>query len=127
MQTRRTASTDLRVVPLEVPRPASLDDDIVDWEEERRRRPWVQLLIALLVAILAIYWSGQTAARLWLEDLDKRLLDAGAGTNADINALERDQLSAYRGITYADGFAASLARYDARDIERRLTPVDANH
>jgi hypothetical protein len=123
----RTTPTDLRVDPLEVPAPESLSEDFLEEDDERRRRPWVQLLLAILVAILAIYWAGQTAARLWLEDLDKRLLDAGAGTNAAINKLERDQLSAYRGITYADGFAASLARYDARDIERRLTPVDANH
>ncbi|MCU1377243.1 MAG: hypothetical protein JWN29_226 [Acidimicrobiales bacterium] len=114
--------------PLQVPRPSSLDDDLfLEEDDERRRRPWVQLLLALLVAILAIYWAGQTASRLWLEDLDKRLLDAGAGANATVNTLERDQLSAYRGIAFADGFAASLKRYDARDIERRLTPVDANH
>jgi sensor domain CHASE-containing protein len=129
VDTRRPTGTDsdLRVDPLQVPRPASLDEDLFEEEDERRRRPWIQLLLAILVAILAIYWAGQTAARLWLEDLDHRLLDAGAGTNANVNTLERDQLSAYRGIAFADGFAASLARYDARDIERRLTPIDANH
>jgi sensor domain CHASE-containing protein len=129
VETRRTTYTDQDTIldPLEVPVPRSLEDDLLEEEDSRRRRPWVQLLLAILVAILAIYWAGETAARLWLEDHDKRLLDAGAGTNADLNQLERDQLSAYRAIAYADGFAASLARYDARDIEARLTPVDANH
>jgi hypothetical protein len=112
--------------PLQVPRPRSLDDDLLDEDEDRRRRPWVQLLLAILVGILTVYFAGQTASRLWLQDLDHRLLDAGAGTNAALSALERDQLSAYRGIAFADGFAASLAKYDAKDIERRLTPIDAN-
>jgi sensor domain CHASE-containing protein len=127
VDTQRATRFGTRVDPLQVPRPGSLDEDLLDEDDERRRRPWIQLLLALLVAVLAIYWSGQTAARLWLEDLDKRLLDAGAGTNAAVNNLERDQLAAYRGIAYADGFAAALQRYDARDIERRLTPIDANH
>jgi hypothetical protein len=126
VQTRRRAPTGLRVDPLNVPRPDSLDD-LLDEADDRRRRPWVQLLLALLVAILAIYWSGQTAAGLWLHDLDTRLLDAGAGTNADVNALERDQLSAFRAVTYADSFAPALAHYDATQIERLLTPTDANH
>lgn len=126
VQTRRSTETGFRVDPLDVPRPGALDDDLYE-EDDRRRRPWIQVLVAILVAILAIYFAGQTAARLWLEDLDKRLLDAGAGTNASLATLELDQLSAYRGIAFAEGFAASLARYDAKDIERRLTPIDANH
>jgi hypothetical protein len=124
--TRPSSRTNVDTDPLEVPRPESLDEDWED-EEERRKRPWLQLLIALIVAILAVYFAGQTAARMWLEDMDKRLLDAGAGTNAEMTTTERLHLSAYRAVTYADGFAASLARYDAVDIEKRLTPVDANH
>lgn len=124
--TRTWRRTGLDTDPLEVPLPDSLDEDLEE-DEERRRRPWLQLLIALLVAILSVYFAGQTAARMWLEDMDKRLLDAGAGTNAELTTTERLHLSAYRAVTYADGFAAALARYDARDIENRLTPVDANH
>lgn len=103
-----------------------LDEDEEE-DEGRQRRPWLQLIVALIVAILAIYFAGQTAARLWLEDLDKRLIDAGAGTNADAIAIERQHLAAYRALAYADGFGDSLRRYDARDIEQRLAPVDANH
>jgi len=113
------------------PGPEVLPADSGEWEDDedddRRRRPWLQLLIALFVAIFAIYFAGQTAAHLWLEDLDKRLVDAGAGTNADAVGIERQHLAAYRAIAYADGFAPALQRYDAIDIERRLTPVDANH
>lgn len=125
--TRTWRRTGLDTDPLEVPRPESLDEGLDEEDEERRRRPWVQLLIAMLVAILAVYFAGQTAARLWLEDLDKRLLDAGAGTNAELTITERGHLAAYRAVTYADGFPESLVRYDAPDIERRLAPVDANH
>lgn len=129
VETRRTTTGQESALnqPFEVPVPKSLEEDLLDEEESRRRRPWVQLAIAVLVALLAIYFAGETAARLWLEDLDKRLLDAGAGTNAQLNQLERDQLSAYRAIAYADGFGASLAGYDAKAIEERLTPTDANH
>lgn len=126
VETRRTyGRTDTILDPLEVPVPRSLEEDWL--EEEPRRRPWVQLFIAILVAILAVYFAGQTASHLWLQDLDRRLLDAGAGTNAALNQLERDQLSAFRAITYADGFGKSLADYDAKAIEAQLTPTDANH
>ena len=127
VETRRTyGRTDTILDPLEVPVPRSFEDEWHD-EESTRRRPWIQLAIALLVAILAVYFAGQTASHLWLQDLDKRLLDAGAGTNAGLNQLERDQLSAFRAITYADGFGKSLAEYDAKTIEAQLTPTDANH
>lgn len=99
-----------------------LEDD-----ESRRRRPWLALLIALVAALLAIYFAGQTAARLWLEDLDARLLDAGAGTNALAIGFEREHLEAYRAIAFSDGFPDDLARYDVRAIEDRVQPVDANH
>lgn len=126
MTTTRSDQEQRLGTPLQVPLPGSLDPELDD-EEDRRRRPWLRLLIALLAAILAIYWAGQTAARMWLEDLDERLLDAGAGTNAAMTNLEQEHLEAYRAIAYADGFAASLERYDALDIESRLTPIDANH
>lgn len=105
---------------------ASEDDDDHE-DEERRKRPWGALLIAVLAALIAIYLAGQTAARMWLEDLDERLLDAGAGTNAQAILLEREHLEAYRAIAFSDGFADDLARYDASAIERRIQPVDANH
>jgi hypothetical protein len=128
VQTRHPTSADPRVASSGVSRPDSFDDNhLTGVGGQHRRRPWIQLLLAVLIAVLAVYWAGQTAAGLWLEDLDKRLLDAGAGANASANTLERDQLSAYRAIAYAEGFAASLARYDAKEIERRLTPIDANH
>ena len=125
MATQYTWRRDRLADPLDVPRPASLDDE--DDDEERARRPWLRLLVALIAALLAVYWTGQTAARMWLEDLDARLLDAGAGANAFAIQLEREHLEAYRAIAFADGFAPSLEAYDAREIEERLTPIDANH
>jgi hypothetical protein len=96
-------------------------------DEERRRRPWAALLVAVLAALIAIYLAGQTAARMWLEDLDERLLDAGAGTNALAITLEREHLEAYRAIAFSSGFAEDLAVYDVDAIEDRIQPVDANH
>lgn len=96
-------------------------------DEERRRRPWLALLIAIIAALLAIYFAGQTAARMWLEDLDARLLDAGAGVNALAINFEREHLEAYRAIAFSQGFPEDLAAYDVRAIENRIQPVDANH
>lgn len=105
--------------------PREDDDELQD--DDVRRRPWTQLLIAVIAALLAIYLAGQTAARMWLEDLDARLLDAGAGANAAAIVLEREHLEAYRAIAYSDGFAADLAALDVLAIEERIQPVDANH
>lgn len=104
-----------------------LDEDELEEEDRRRRRPWGALLVALLAALIAIYLAGQTAARMWLEDLDARLLDAGAGTNALMISLEREHLEAYRSIAFSDGFATDLEVYDVLAIEDRIQPVDANH
>lgn len=111
----------IRDVPSQQP-----DPDLED-EAERRRRPWGALLVALLVALFAIYLAGQTAARMWLEDLDARLLDAGAGANALAITFEREHLEAYRAIAFSDGFPEDLAGYDVHAIEDRVQPVDANH
>jgi sensor domain CHASE-containing protein len=101
--------------------------DDADEPEARRKRPWASLLVAVVVALLAIYFAGQTAARLWLEDLDSRLLDAGAGANALAISFEREHLEAYRAIAFSDGFPDDLRRYDVDAIEDRIQPVDANH
>lgn len=94
---------------------------------ERRQRPWLALVIAVVVGVLATFLAGQTAARMWLEDLDARLLDAGAGANAHAVMVENEHLEAYRAIAYSEGFAADLQRYDVDAITERILPVDANH
>lgn len=126
IRSRRAEETDDRLSAVRDLLSARPVDDEPE-HTERRRRPWAALLVALLAALLAIYFAGQTAARMWLEDLDARLLDAGAGTNALAINLEREHLEAYRAIAFAEGFGAELERYDAREIERRIQPVDANH
>lgn len=85
------------------------------------------MVLALVVAIIAVNLAGQTAARMWLEDLDERLLDAGAGTNAALITLEREHLEAFRAIGFSQGFAADLEALDVRAIESRITPIDANN
>jgi hypothetical protein len=91
-----------------------------------RRRPWLHVLVALLIALGAVNWAGSTAASFWLHDLDNRLLDAGAGTNATVASVEREQLATYRGVAYAEGVSEALAAYDAAALERTLSPVVAN-
>ena len=111
--------------PLETLLPPSPEAERV--EAAPRSRPWARVLVAVLAAVLAVFFAGQTASKLWLEDLDSRLLDAGAGTNAGVATFEREHLEAFRSIAFTEGFAPALATNDVATLERRLTPVDANH
>lgn len=125
MRTAADATTKLRD-RLQAMDPRVEDDPGLD-EDDDRRRPWLRLIVALVAALLAVYLAGQTAARMWLEDLDERLLDAGAGTNAAAIVLEREQLEAFRSIAFSEGFAADLDALAVRAIEEKVTPIDANH
>lgn len=127
MKTQRPLTGRFDRVATEEPAPGDDLDELDDDEETRRRRPWFRVLVAVIAAIIAIHLAGQTAARMWLEDLDERLLDAGAGTNAAATVLEREHLEAFRSIAFSEGFAEDLAGLAVRAIEEKITPIDANH
>ena len=125
VSTRRPTRPETFAPPLESASPAERRRD-ARVEDRPRRHPWIQVLLAVVIVLIAIEWTGQTASGIWLHDLDARLLDAGAGTNAVLATLERDQLDTYRTIAFTDGIAPALVAYDSADLERRLAPIDAN-
>jgi len=125
---RRTVRTVEAPAPDDSPflREQRRPEDQATLYEERYRRPVIPLLIAFLIALFCVWYAGHTAARMWLEDLDARLVDAGAGTNALVTSTEAKQLTAYRSIAFTDGFPDVLEHYDAQAISRVVTPVEAN-
>lgn len=90
----------------------------------RRRR--IHVALGLLIAVLAALWAGQRAAQGVRDNLDQRLRDAGAGTDAGIVAVEAEQLAALRSITFTQGVGHALARHDVATLNRVVTPLQAN-
>lgn len=90
------------------------------------RRPWLYLLVGVVVAVLAVFWAGQRAAQGVRDNLDARLRDAGAGADASLVTLEAEQLATLREITFTQGFAHALATRDVPTINRLVTPLQAN-
>ena len=125
VSTRRPTRRDTFTPPRQIPGPTEPRRD-VPVDDEHRRRPWILVLFALVIALIAIEWTGQTASSIWLHDLDSRLLDAGAGTNVVTATLERTQLEVYRTVAFTEGIAPALVAYDSADLARRLAPIDAN-
>lgn len=89
-------------------------------------RRWLHLALGLLVAVLAITWAGQRAGRGVRDNLDARLRDAGAGTDAGIVTVEAEQLSALRAITFTQGMADAIVKQDPATLNRLVTPLHAN-
>lgn len=94
--------------------------------DERHRGRWLHLALGLLVAVLAVTWAGQRAQHGVLANLDTRLQDAGAGTDAALITVEAEQLSALRSITFTRGVARAVANSDPAAINRLVTPLHAN-
>lgn len=90
------------------------------------RGRWLHLALGLLVAILAVTWAGQRAQQGVLANLDTRLQDAGAGTDAALITVEAEQLSALRSITFTRGVATAVANGDPDALNRLVTPLHAN-
>ena len=81
----------------------------------RRRR--VHIALGLVVAVLTAFWAGQRAADGVRANLDGRLRDAGAGTDAALVTLEAEQLSALRAVAFTQGVGHSLATLRHRDAQ----------
>ena len=94
----------------------------VPWYRQR----WLHLALGLVVAVLAIVWAGQRATQGVRSNLDARLRDAGAGADAALVSLEAEQLSALRAVTFTQGVGAALAARDVAQLNRLVTPVQAN-
>lgn len=90
------------------------------------RRPWTHLVLGLLVAILAVTWTGERARQGVLDNLDARLRDAGAGVDAGLITVEAEQLSALRSIEFTNGVPQALEATNADELNRLVTPLQAN-
>jgi Double sensory domain of two-component sensor kinase len=87
---------------------------------------WVHLLLGVVVAVLAVAWAGQRATDGVRNNLDVRLQTAGAGADAGLVTLEAEQLSALRAITFTQGIGQAVATSNAADLNRLVTPLQAN-
>ena len=94
----------------------------VPWYRQR----WLHLALGLVVAVLTVVWAGQRAAVGVRDNLDARLRGGGAGADAGLVAVESEQLSALRGVTFTKGVGHALAAGEIRVLNRLVTPVQAN-
>jgi hypothetical protein len=90
------------------------------------RRPWLYLALAVVVAGLSVFWSGQRAIDGVRANLDERLRAAGAGADAALVTLEAEQLSALRAITFTQGVGRALAARDVTKLNALVAPLHAN-
>src|SRR5581483_2323966 len=86
----------------------------------------LHLAIGVLVAILTVYFAGQRATAGARATLDDRLVQAGAGADAALVAIESEQLSAVRAVAFTQGIATALAAQDGPALNRLVTPIQAN-
>jgi hypothetical protein len=89
-------------------------------------RSSLHLILGLVVAILAVFWAGQRGTQGVRDALDARLTAAGAGTNAALVGVEADQLSTLRSITFTQDIGPALAKINAAELNRLVTPLQAN-
>jgi hypothetical protein len=83
-------------------------------------------VIGVIVALLAATFAGQRAHQGVLDNLDARLRDGGAGTDAAIVSVEAEQLSALRSLEFTPGVASALASSDPTELNKLVTPIHAN-
>lgn len=92
-------------------------------ERQPRRVVWVA---AVLLAVVAVLVSGYLAAVGVRGQLDARLRAAGGGANSALVVVEAEQLSLLREITFTTGVGAALATKDSVELNRLITPLQAN-
>jgi cobalamin biosynthesis Mg chelatase CobN len=105
----------------------------VDVDDRRllTRRPWylrrgLHVLAAVVVAVLTAWFAGGRATGGVRAGLDDRLLQAGAGADAAVVAVESEQLSAVRAVAFTTGMAAAVRTKNGPTLNRLVTPLQAN-
>jgi hypothetical protein len=104
------------------PAPSSAGPPVTRWYMRRE----LHLAIGIAVAILTVYFAGQRATAGARATLDARLVQAGAGADAALVAIESEQLSAVRAVAFTQGVANALATHDGPALNRLVTPLQAN-
>ena len=119
---------------------AVTEDPWLAWPDEaleRRGRPpqrpdrWyrrreLHLAAGILVAVLTVIFAGDRAAAGARATLDGRLVQAGAGADAALVAVESEQLSAVRAVAFTQGVPQALAAHDGPKLTTLVTPLQAN-
>ena len=86
----------------------------------------LHLAVGILVAILTVYFAGQRATAGARATLDDRLVQAGAGADAELVAIESEQLAAVREVAFTQGVADALSTRNGPALTRLVTPIQAN-
>jgi hypothetical protein len=112
---------------------AITEDPRTTWLEDRPEAPtrWyrrreLHLAAGLAVAVLAVVFAGQRATAGVRATLDDRLVTAGADADAALVAVESEQLSAVRAVSFTQGVGAALAARDGPRLDTLVTPLEAN-
>ena len=90
------------------------------------RRREIHLAVGILVAVLTVIFAGDRAAAGARATLDGRLVQAGAGADAALVAVESEQLSAVRAVAFTQGVPQALATHDGPKLTTLVTPLQAN-
>jgi hypothetical protein len=91
-----------------------------------RRRALIHGVFGTVVAVLTVVWAGQRATAGVRNNLDTQLRNAGGGANAAMVALESEQLTLLRAVTFTQGFASAMAASNVPALDRLVTPLQAN-
>lgn len=94
--------------------------------EPLHRRKELHLLLGVIVASLTVAFAAARATDGARAVLDARLLQAGAGTDAGLVAVESEQLSAVRAIAFSQGVAQALAAGNGTALRSLVAPLQAN-
>src|SRR4051812_29494414 len=86
----------------------------------------VHLVLGLFVAVLTVVFAGQRATAGVRADVDDRLARAGAGADAELVAIEAEQLSAVRAIAFTTGMGHALSSRNGAVLNELVTPLQAN-
>jgi hypothetical protein len=90
------------------------------------RRRELHLAVGLVVAVLTIFFAGQRAADGVRATLDDRLVTAGADADAALVAVESEQLSAVRAVSFTPAVRAALAARNGPELNTLVAPLQAN-
>jgi hypothetical protein len=90
------------------------------------RRRELYLAAGLVVAVLTVVFAGQRAAAGVRATLDDRLVTAGADADAALVAVESEQLSTVRAVSFTRAVGAALAAHNGPLLNTLVTPLEAN-
>ncbi|HEY2543531.1 MAG TPA: hypothetical protein VGH92_10825, partial [Gaiellaceae bacterium] len=86
----------------------------------------LHLAIGIAVAILTVFLAGERATAGARATLDDRLVQAGAGADAALIAIESEQLSAVRAVAFTQSVADALVARNGPELNKLVAPLQEN-